>query len=374
MNTRPASAAALEKALADKLRALLQGISWLPEVQVQPNPTELGRTFDLLASFQVPKGPEIQLWVDCRAEPRPAQFPYVALERDFEQKAVRRVRVWVFAAPHISPRMAEICESHGWSWFDLAGNCRISVPGLLHLEHRGNAPVHGRPRPKANLGTKEAARVVRALLSSELLSRPIWTQRYLRSRCEPDVSLGLVNKVVQHLRDEKILAGSTDRGFQVRDPLALLVAWRDAYRLHQHEQLGYFTLLNGWALLEALSEVHAASKGKLLYAAFSAASIQAPNVRQPKTWLYIKEAELPVFEKIVDARPVDTGSNLVVLVPRDDGVFAFSDGGVIEDYPIACTNLVQTYVDLWHCGGRGQEAAEAVLEQRLKPAWRALGH
>jgi hypothetical protein len=40
---------------------------------------------------------------------------------------------------------------------------------------------------------------------------------------------------------------------------------------------------------------------------------------------------------------------------------------------MACTNTVQTYVDLWHSGGRGQEAAEAVLEQRLKPEWKAKG-
>lgn len=36
---------------------------------------------------------------------------------------------------------------------------------------------------------------------------------------------------------------------------------------------------------------------------------------------------------------------------------------------MACTNPVQTYVDLSRCGGRGEEAAEALLEQKLKPAW-----
>ena len=64
----------------------------------------------------------------------------------------------------------------------------------------------------------------------------------------------------------------------------------------------------------------------------------------------------------------------MVFVPSDDGVFAYPDGGLMEDYPIACTNMVQTYVDLWHCGGRGHEAAEMLLEQRLKPAWRAADY
>jgi hypothetical protein len=70
---------------------------------------------------------------------------------------------------------------------------------------------------------------------------------------------------------------------------------------------------------------------------------------------------------------VDSGENLVVLIPDDEGVFYLGDGGMMADHRLACTTEVQTYVDLWHCGGRGQEAAEALLEQRLKPAWKAEG-
>jgi hypothetical protein len=35
-----------------------------------------------------------------------------------------------------------------------------------------------------------------------------------------------------------------------------------------------------------------------------------------------------------------------------------------------CTNAVQTYVGLCHCGGRSEEAGEALLNQRLKPEWK----
>jgi rhodanese-related sulfurtransferase len=70
---------------------------------------------------------------------------------------------------------------------------------------------------------------------------------------------------------------------------------------------------------------------------------------------------------------VESGENLVVLIPDDDGVFYLGDGGMLSDNRLACTNEVQTYVDLCHCGGRGAEAAEALLEQRLKPAWKEKG-
>jgi hypothetical protein len=70
---------------------------------------------------------------------------------------------------------------------------------------------------------------------------------------------------------------------------------------------------------------------------------------------------------------VDSGENLVVLIPDDDGVFSVSDSGPMGDNRMSCTNAVQTYVDLYHCGGRGEEAAEALLNQRLKPEWKLRG-
>jgi hypothetical protein len=75
------------------------------------------------------------------------------------------------------------------------------------------------------------------------------------------------------------------------------------------------------------------------------------------------------FEALTEAKPVDTGENLVVLLPDDDGVFYLGEGGSMGDRQMGCTNPVQTYVDLFHCGGRGEEAADALLEQRLKPGW-----
>ena len=62
-----------------------------------------------------------------------------------------------------------------------------------------------------------------------------------------------------------------------------------------------------------------------------------------------------------------------MLIPDDDGVFYLGDGGTLGDNRMRCTNAVQTYVDLYHCGGRGEEAAEALLSQCLKPEWKVGG-
>jgi hypothetical protein len=372
MNTSSMTAAALERALAERLEKLLAGMGGVEGISIVRNPAEFAKAFDLLARFKLGRGPEVELWVDIRMSPRPAQFPYVGIEREFAEKSVKRVRAQVFAAPRVSPRLAELCESHGWSWFDLSGNCHLRIPGLIHIHHTGNPPVHVAPKPKANLGTREAARVVRALLSP-VLAGMTWTQRSLQINCRPQVSLGLVNKLVRYLQEEKYIETRPNDGFRVADPLKLLVAWRDAYRFDQHERLGFFTLLQGTKLHEALAWLGHDFEDHMAYAAFSAAEFQAPHVRQAKTWLYVSGHLVDEFPAKLGVRSVESGENLVVLVPSDSGVFFTPEVSANEDR-LPCTNAVQTYVDLWHCGGRGQEAAEALLEQRIKPAWRAAGY
>lgn len=372
MNTTPQSPAALKRTLSERLKKLLIGVGGLEEISIERDPADFDKAFDLRASFKTPAGAVVELWVDIRRDPRPSLFPYVNVSREFEEKALKRVRVRVFAAPHVSPRLAELCESRQWSWFDLSGNCHLRIPGLLHIHHTGNPPVHAAPKPKANLGTREAARVVRALLSPVFVGMT-WTQRSLQINCRPQVSLGLVNKLVRHLQDEKFLERVPDDGFRVADPLKLLFAWREAYRFDQQERFGFFTLLQGSKLHEALAGLGHDFGDHIAYAAFSAADFQAPHVRQPKTWLYVSSHLVEEFPAKLGVRPAESGENLVVLVPSDSGVFFTPEVSANEDR-LPCTNEVQTYVDLWHCGGRGKEAAEAVLEQRIKPAWRAVGY
>jgi hypothetical protein len=378
VNTTRLSATTLEKALAAKLEELLATVPGISHWTVSTNPAPFNRAFDLLARGKSPHGATIELWVDCRSEPRPSRFPYVAIEREFEKESTKLVRAWVFAAPFVSPRMAQICEDHHWSWFDLAGNCKITVPTFLHIERRGNKPVHETARPVANLSTPEAGRVIRALLAPENAGLS-WTQRYMEihfgklPKPIPEPSLGLINKVVRHLREEAFIEESSGGGFRLRDPVKLLFAWRDAYRFDRHQRRGYFTFWKGKELRDALASLGVRTGGFAVYAAFSAADFQAPHVRQPKTWLYVREKEIPKFARLVAAKPVETGENIIILIPDDDGVFYMSDGGFMGEGRMACTNAVQTYVDLSHAGGRGEEAAEALLEQRLKPQWKDKG-
>ena len=373
VNISQMSEAGLEAALADRLRRLLGTVAWLKGWQVERRPAGRGAPVDILATLPLPAGGKAKLLVECRQELRPSLFRTFT-EKTSTLSSGSGTCVRVLGMPFVSPRIRELCVAEHWSWFDLAGNCHLDVPGLLRVEHAGNEAVHRTPRPRANLGTPEAGRILRALLAPEHAGK-LWTQRVMQTECMPSVSIGLVNKVVRHLCEEAFADEGPERGFRLRNPRSLLEAWNEAYRFDRHRRRGYFTLLQGNALHHALSELGSRTKGFAVYAAFSAADIQAPDVRQPKTWLYVREAELGHFESMLEAKPVDVGENLVVLIPQDEGVFYRSDPGhsPTGGRRLPCTNLVQTYLDLSHCGGRGKEAAETVLDLGLKPSWQAKG-
>ena len=357
----------LERALEKRLRDILESLPELGSgVKVWRNPAASDRPLDIMGELELPRTKDrVELWVKCKDLPRPSQFPFVNLRNRFLQDGARETVVPVLAAPHISPRMAELCEEHGWSWFDLAGNCRLVVPGALYVERTGLVAVHVRTKRKANLSSAASARVLRALLAPQNAAVN-WSQTALQKHCKPGVSIGLVNKVVSHLRDEAWLESLIDGRFFVKDAMGLLGAWRESYRFDRHRRIGYFTLLKPHELQNRLQALNS-SAGEAVYAAFTAADFQAPSVRQNKTWLYVNDAALDEFVRISEAKRVDTGENLVVLIPEDDGIFYLGDAG--HAGLLACTNPVQTWLDLRHVGGRGEEAAEAVLNQCLKPIW-----
>ncbi len=361
----------LEQDLARVLHELLKSASWLRgwRVRAAKGPH---RDWDLKASGPVTGGGRVTLCVECKGiNFQPSQFSTIADRPCVATNGGGAVKV--LAMPRVSPRMAALCRAHDWSWYDLAGNCHLEIPRMVLIERSGlESPTLAVPS-EANLGTRAAARVVRALLAPENAGKR-WTQRELVTHFAslappvPAPSLALVNKVVQHLRKQAFLEKLPTRGFAVRDYEGLLQAWAAAYRFDRHTRRSYFTLLHGRTLQDRLQTLDAGGEGRVAYAVFSAADLQAPAVRQPRTWLYVAPDVEAEFQARVEAKPVDSGENVVVLIPDDAGVFYQAERNANR---AACTNAVQTYVDLTHAGGRGEEAAAAILQQRINPAWSA---
>jgi hypothetical protein len=367
MNITMLTGEALQRATAATLKGIFSELDWLSgwKVETEKDPSQ----GDLHLELSLPGGKKARLRVECKKDLRPGQFAaFAAKTRPFGEK--KFLILPLLALPWMSPRMAQLCRAASWSWLDMAGNCRIEIPGFLFIERLGKEPIHSRDRPKVNLSTDEAGRLLRLLLAPEN-SGKLWTQRTIQRSCVPEVSLGLVNKLVRGLLDEAQLERVSAGGLRLREPESLLSAWSAVYRFNRHVRRGYFTLLSGSGLIEALADFAKNNVERIALAAFSAADYQAPSVRQAKTWLYLSEALEAEFRSRLEAKPVDSGENLVVLFPSDEGIFFGLDTDSAGKKGFPCTNAVQTYLDLSHAGGRGAEAADAILSRCLKPAWKS---
>lgn len=367
----------IEQQFATKLEEIIDSVPWLrgrADVSYPSEGVDVGYDFGVQLSLpgSLNGTQSIKLLVECKNQPRPSQFVHVARYNRFTDDGGRQTTGHVLAAPYISPRIAEICEEHGWGWFDLAGNCRLSFPNMIHIEKTGIKANISVPRPKANLSTDASARVLRALLSSEF-ERKAWTQTELKTACEPSVSIGLVNKVCHHLLDQAWLELDAGGKLVVKDAIGLLKAWAKKYKFERHTRVNYFTLLKPDELRHELAflsniEQNDPSK-KAAYAAFSAAEDHAPVVRQHKTWLYVNKQALSSFVELSRAKQVDKGENIVLFVPSDDGVFY--DRQFRQGLDVSITSPVQTWLDLLQVGSRGEEAAEAIMHRCIEPAWGA---
>jgi hypothetical protein len=65
-------------------------------------------------------------------------------------------------------------------------------------------------------------------------------------------------------------------------------------------------------------------------------------------------------------KPVDSGGNVLILKPYDEGVFS----GARTTYDLRSVSPVQLFLDVRSMAGRGEEAAEEILVRELRPSWR----
>jgi hypothetical protein len=77
------------------------------------------------------------------------------------------------------------------------------------------------------------------------------------------------------------------------------------------------------------------------------------------------EDEIDELAENLEIKLVDSGANVMLLKPYDEGVFygvETKDGSVI-------VSPIQIYLDLCGIRGRGEEAAEALLDRVIRKTW-----
>ncbi|MDP2181435.1 MAG: type IV toxin-antitoxin system AbiEi family antitoxin [Actinomycetota bacterium] len=263
----------------------------------------------------------------------------------------------VFAAPYVSEASAAICQESQIGFFDLAGNCRFALDDIYVEKTSADNPLKEK-RNEASLFTPKSSRILRVLLNEPQRD---WQVQQLSKAAE--VSIGLASKIKRQLEDrEWIVVGQS--GIRLTQPEAMLQAWATVYSYKQNQVREYYTLDDLSDAETTIADWCRESEVEYALTGFSGARLSSPRVRYNRASVYVR-SRMDSLTENTGLKPVDTGGNVLLLKPYDDGVF----NGARVHYEMRTVCPVQLYLDLQSMAGRGEEAAEEILARELRPSW-----
>lgn len=263
----------------------------------------------------------------------------------------------VVAAPYISDDTARVCRQNGVGYMDLGGNLFLNFD-RLYIERRNFPNPAVEKRQVRSIFSPKSGRIIRAMLSSPGRS---WQVQELAR--EAKVSLGLASRLKERLLDLEY-ASQKENGLALSRPGELLKQWANDYSFRKNKVYDYFSLDEIKDSERNLSR-YCQRKG-IPYALtlFSGAALVAPYMRYTRGFAYVG-SNIPEVADSLGLKQVSSGPNFSILEPHDEGVFY----GSREIDSMRVVSDVQLYLDLVGFKGRGQESAEFLFEQRIKPQW-----
>jgi hypothetical protein len=227
--------------------------------------------------------------------------------------------------------------------FFLSGDSVIDFrPGEIRYRSARKGPDPFSPK---------ASRIVRSLLCNRNTS---FSQEDLERRTK--ASRALVSKVLgQLVNDESVkqLSSSSPTNpalYQLADFDRLLDAWKEADKWRSRVSVREYSVLSNKPEEIANKLIESAGIEHLAFTQWFAAWLRRPHTTPPIISAYVKNAHILNF---VPARRVNTGGNLWLIVPDDDGVWQNEQ----EIKGFRMVSDVQIYLDLLQLGQRGPETA-----------------
>jgi hypothetical protein len=284
-------------------------------------------------------------------------------------RMVPRGAVGMVAAVTVPERERGALETAGLSWCDGRGVLHLTWPGtLIHIDHSGRRPRHGRTRP-AGLGPA-GIRAVQVLLAAD----GEWTVSRLAR--DAAISAGQAHNVFKALEAEQLLT-SSGKGPQQRrritDRRAAMdwLATVDLARRRPEAGATYLYARTPEELLRRFAK--RASEAGLPYAVTGAAAgrlLGAPVLSQVIVShvrvgaLHADSALHQLGLEHLDAEHAGRGVNLELWTDTGElGTFGAQDIDGVRVAP-----PVRVWLDLARQGGRSADAAQLFREQVLERA------
>ena len=346
----------IEKSAKNALLSCLSKIPFLKVIEVQETSSKKSdHQFDVTAKIKLPEG-VMNLIAEVKGSGQP-RLAREAVNQMLRYKDKVPDAYFVFIAPYISSKAAEICESEGVGYLDLSGNCLLSFDKIF-IQKSDYPNQFKEKRDLKSLYAPKAERILRVLLCN-----PGKKWKIQELAVESGVSLGQASNVKKILFDRELISGKRG-GFSLKDPVALLREWAENYNYRKNEVQEFYSLKSVTDIETALAAYCNNKKIKYALTGFSGASRIEPAVRYKKAMLYAADLAEEAFSAI-SLKAVKSGGNLLLFTPYDDGVFY----GSTKVNEIQVASEIQLYLDLQGFRGRGEEAAEVLYERIVEKAW-----
>jgi hypothetical protein len=348
----PESMKELESQAESLLKALLVQV---PSIRLEEVETRTANyNVDVLMRINVSDQPHMLVCeVKSNGQPRHVRAALLQLRKQAEHFG--KDATPIFIAPYLSPEAQALCRESEIGFLDLEGNARIAF-GNVFIERLVSSKPPSARRELKSIFKPKSAQVLRLMLRD-----PGRGWRVTELADSTGVSLGHISSIRTGLLDRE-WGQLSKKGLFISEPDALLDAWRDIYEPPAGKRFSFYTTLHGSAFEDTARQVLGVQLAKAVFASFSAAHWLAPYGRTGMQCFYSDNAGLERLKERLKLAPSPKGENVVVTVPKDDGLFL----DTIEPAPGAiCTSAVQTYLDLWAAGERGKEAAEHLRQARL---------
>jgi hypothetical protein len=155
------------------------------------------------------------------------------------------------------------------------------------------------------------------------------------------------------------------------DPRALLNAWSTVYQ-PPYQRTAFYIMREAADIESTVARWCKRKHISYGLGEFAGAWRLAPMVRHKQATVVVRHDQamdvVRELQKELDAKTVESGSNLMLLDTTDEAVFF--DARTVEDLQVLAP--LQLYLDLKCQHGRGQEAADEILRRLLLPNWQPL--
>jgi hypothetical protein len=337
------------------LHDLISGIPFIKLKYVKANVRPKTKTEETIIKVFV-SGKPVKFIVEAKSQGEPRIIRAVTAElKAYLQRYPDSYGI--IAVPYISDAGRQICKEAGIGCIDLAGNVFLSLDNIF-IDKSGRPNPFPVSRLSRSVFSPKSSRILRVLLADPSKR---WYVEDLS--LEAGISIGLTSRVKQALLAEEWVNEENKR-FYLTNPKEVLDQWVRNYSYSKNQSFSFYSGLRDDQIETAIKSE--CEKRNLRYALglFSGAGKVAPFVRFMRFFSYV-DRDIEGIAKSLQLKKVESGANVTLLQPYDDGVFY----GIQNINGIKVVSDVQLYLDLKSYRGRGEEAAQAIFEQRINPKW-----